>query len=202
MLITAIEAAKNNRYRIFGEDQFLFALYGKELKRYHIEEGTEIPETTILTIIHEVIYKRAKERALFLLERRPLTTFMLKTKLKENDYPLEVINQVVSFLETYHYLDDGNYIQMYIRTYGRKKSKRQLIYDLQQKGISRPLLDAYFEVNDYSEQSGFEYQFRRYIRRRDVGDPRERQRIFRYFYSKGFSVSMIESALRNELEDC
>ena len=202
MLITAIEAGRNNRYRIFGEDKFLFALYGKELKRYCIEEGTDISDAMILSIIHEVIYKRAKERALFLLEKRPLTTVMLRTKLKETDYPLEVIEQVVSFLEDYHYLDDENYIRMYVNTYGGRKSKRQLIYGLQQKGISRPLLDAYFEQNDYSEQSGFEYQFQKYIRRREVGDPRERQRIFRYFYSKGFSPAMIESALRNELENC
>lgn len=202
MLITAIETGRNNRYRIFGEDKFLFALYGKELKRYRIEEGTDIADAMVLSIIHEVIYKRAKERALFLLERRPLTTAMLKTKLKESDYPLEVIEQVVSFLEDYHYLDDEDYIRMYINTYSGRKSKRQLLYDLQQKGIARPRLDAYFEENDYSEQSGFEYQFQRYIRKRDVRDRGERQRIFHYFYSKGFSVSMIESALKNELEDC
>lgn len=203
MLITKIESGKNKRYRVFGDDTFLFALYKNELKRYQIEENAMIEDSVISSILGEIIYKRAKERALYLLEKRPLTVSALRDKLRYNDYPEAVVEKVLVFLEQYHYLDDMDYVRMYTRTYSNKKSKKQIVYDLLRKGISKSLIDIYFEENEYSEQEGFEKQFERYVKGKDLGNLSVRQKVFRYFYGKGFSVSMIETALRNrtELED-
>lgn len=203
MLITKIESGKNKRYRVFGDDTFLFALYKNELKRYQIEENAMIEDSVISSILGEIIYKRAKERALYLLEKRPLTVSALRDKLRYNDYPEAVVEKVLVFLEQYHYLDDMDYVRMYTRTYSNKKSKKQIVYDLLRKGISKSLINIYFEENEYSEQEGFEKQFERYVKGKDLGNLSVRQKVFRYFYGKGFSVSMIETALRNrtELED-
>lgn len=196
MLITKIEPGKNKRFRVFGEDTFLFALYGKELKHYHIEENMMLDDAIISSILDEIIYKRAKERALYLLERRPLTLFLLRDKLRKNDYPEEVINKVIQFLENYHYLDDEDYVRMYVAAYGNRKSKQQMVYDLVRKGISKTSIDSFFEQTDYSEQTCFEEQFQRYIRGKDLEDRMVRQKVFRYFYGKGFAVSLIESMLK------
>lgn len=196
MLITKIEPGKNKRYRVFGDDTFLFALYGKDLKRYHIEENEVIDDLIISSIMDEIIYKRAKERALYLLERRPFTISMMKVKLRENDYPDGIVDRVIQFLQKYHYLDDEDYIRMYVADYGCKKSKRQLVYDLTQKGISKAAIELFLEEVNYSEQAGFEKQFQRYIQGKDLEDRAVRQKIFRYFYGKGFSFSMIEEVMK------
>lgn len=196
MYIARIEESKGNRYRVFGDDGFLFSLYGRELKRYHIEAHTELEDTCIHFILQEVIYKRAKDRALFLLEGRPLSVAMLKEKLRKNEYPETVIEQVVVFLQTYHYLDDMEYIHMYVDAYSNKKSRKQMIYDLIRKGIPKDMIDTYFEEVEYSERSCFEKQFERYVRGRDLEDVAVKQKIFRYFYRKGFQASLIEEALR------
>lgn len=201
MLVTKIEHGRNKRYRVFGDDMFLFALYSKELKRYHIEENVTLDESVISSILDEIIYKRARERALYLLERRPLTTSMMRTKLHDNDYPVEIIDKVIQFLEKYHYLDDMEYIRMYVTAYGDRKSRRQMVYDLLCKGLPKNGIDSYFEENMYSEQTGFDRQFERYTRGKDLTDQTVKQRVFRYFYGKGFSVSMIESALKSSLND-
>ena len=159
MLITKIESGKNKRYRVFGDDTFLFALYKNELKRYQIEENIIIEDSVISSILDEIIYKRAKERALYLLERRPLTVSMLRDKLRYHDYPEQVVEKVIEFLEKYRYLDDMEYIRMYA---GK--------------------------------------QFERYTRGKDLGNLAVRQKVFRYFYGKGFAVSLIETALRNSIE--
>lgn len=203
MLITKIESGKNKRYRVFGDDTYLFALYRNELKHYQIAENAMIEDSVISSILDEIIYKRAKERALYLLEKRPLTVSGLRDKLRYHDYPEAVVEKVIAFLEQYHYLDDMDYIRMYTGSYSSKKSKKQIVYDLMRKGISKSLIDIYFEENEYSEQEGFEKQFERYVRGKDLGDLAIRQKVFRYFYGKGFTVSMIETALwsRMELED-
>lgn len=200
MLITKIESGKNKRYRVFGDDTYLFALYRNELKHYQIEENAMIEDSVISSILDEIIYKRAKERALYLLEKRPLTVSGLRDKLRYHDYPEAVVEKVIAFLEQYHYLDDMDYVRMYTGSYSSKKSKKKIVYDLMRKGISKSLIDIYFEENEYSEQEGFEKQFERYVRGKDLGDLAIRQKVFRYFYGKGFTVSMIETALRSRME--
>lgn len=195
MYITKIEQGKGKRYKIFGDDIFLFSLYGKEIKRYHISEHTELADEIIQELLSEVVFKRAKERALYLLENRPLTVQMLKNKLKENEYPLNVIEQVVVFLEKYHYLDDEDYLRMYVAAYSTKKSKKQMSYDLMHKGIARELIDEFFENTEYSERESCKRQMERYVRGKNLEDREVRQKVFRYLYGKGFSSILIQDLL-------
>lgn len=196
MHITGIKAGKNKRYLVYGDEQFLFSLYGRELKKYHIREEDEIEDTLIQFVLQEVVFKRAKERALFLLERRPFSTCMLREKLNQSDYPETVVEQVILFLQQYHYLDDAEYVSMYVDTYSGKKSRKQIVYDLVRKGISKDIIDLYFEESEYSERECFEKQFEKYTKGRDLKDRMVKQKIFRYFYGKGFQISLIEEALK------
>lgn len=195
MYITKIEQGKGKRYKVFGDDMFLFALYGKELKRYHISEYTDIDDEIVKDILKQVVLKRAKERALYLLERRPLTVQMLKDKLKENEYPKDIIEQVVMFLEKYHYLNDEDYLRMYVEAYSSKKSKKQISYDLMHKGIAREIIDDFFENTEYSERESCKRQMERYVRGKNLEDREVRQKVFRYLYGKGFSSILIQDLL-------
>lgn len=195
MYITRIEQGKGKRYKVFCEDEFFLTLYDKELKRYHISEDTDIQEETILFLLKDIIYKRAKERALYLLERRPLTVHMLKDKLKDNEYPEAVIEQVVIFLEKYHYLDDKEYLRMYVETYALKKSRKQMAFDLFRKGLNKDLINEYFEESEFSEREACKKQMERYARGKDLNDKVVRQKVFRYLYGKGFSSTLIQDLL-------
>lgn len=199
MIVTKIEEWKGKKYRIYVDDEFAFSLYNKELRQFHIREGFEISIDLITHVLDTIIYKRAKERALFLLERKPLSIHMMRTKLKDNGYSVYTIEQVVSFLERYHYLDDEEYTRLYVSTYSLKKSRKQLEKELLCRGISHDVIDKYFEENTYSEQCCFEKQFRKYTRSKNLEDYSDRQKVFRYFYNKGFSVSIIEKYIRNDI---
>ncbi len=199
MIVTKIERWKGKKHHIYIDEAFTFSLYDKELCQFHIQEGIEISKDVIMHILDTIIFKRAKERALFLLERKPLSIHMMRMKLKDNGYSGYTIEQVISFLERYHYLDDEEYVRIYISTYSLKKSRKQIENELFYKGISRDLIDIYFDENTYSEQCCFEKQFRKYIRSKNMEDYSDRQKVFRYFYGKGFSVSLIEKYIKNEM---
>lgn len=201
MLITRVEQGKGKRYKVYSDHEFLFALYGKELKQYHIRENTEVSEDVITEILEQIIYKRAKERALYLLESRPYTCFMMRDKLKNSDYPVEIVDRVILFLQKYHYLDDESYIRMYVDTYSRNKSKKQIQFDLQKKGIERQLIMDYMSRQSYSEEECFTKQFHRYIRGKDLNDFNIRRKVFRYFYGKGFSYDLIEEYMNMVAEE-
>ena len=200
MLITRVEEGKGKKYRVFADEQFLFSLFGKELKQFHLRVDEEISDDVVKHILDMVVYKRAKERALFLLERKPLSIHMLREKLVRNEYPVDVIDKVIYFLEQYHYVDDLEYTRMYVETYSKRKSRKQIQCDLYRKGISRVVLEEYFLENDYSEDLCFEKQFQRYTRGKNLQDFLTRQKVFRYFYGKGFSSTLIETHISENME--
>lgn len=201
MLITRIEQGKGKRYKVYSDSDFLFSLYGRELKEYHIAENVEVSESIIAEILEDIIYKRARERALYLLESRPYTCSMMRDKLVSGDYPAEIADQVISFLQKYHYLDDMAYIRMYVEAYSKSKSKKQIQFDLQKKKIAKNLIDEYMSLQNYSEEECFRKQFERYTRGKDIRDRSVRQKVFRYFYGKGFSYHLIEEYMRMGLDD-
>lgn len=198
MFITRIEQGMGKRYRVYSDSVFLFSLYRSELNRYHIAIDTNVPEGIIAEILEDVIYKRAKERALYLLERRSYTCSMMRDKLISSDYPIEIANQVISFLQDYHYLDDMAYVRMYVETYSKSRSKKQIRYDLQRKKLSQNLIDECMSQMDDFDEECLKKQFVRYTRGKDLKDWKVRQKIFRYFYGKGFSHDLIEECIKTK----
>ena len=68
MIVTKTEACTKTKYKIYLDGTFAFVLYKGEMKRFGITEGADLPEETVETIRTDVILKRAKLRAMHLLE--------------------------------------------------------------------------------------------------------------------------------------
>ena len=85
--------------------------------------------------------RSARECALSLLEHRDRTELEMRRKLREREYGQEEIEDTITFLKDYHYLDDEAYARRYVRTASLGKSIRQIRQNLQSKGIGRDILD-------------------------------------------------------------
>ena len=68
MIVTKTEACTKTKYKVYLDGAFAFVLYKGEMARFGIAEGEDIPEETVEKIRTEVILKRAKLRAMHLLE--------------------------------------------------------------------------------------------------------------------------------------
>lgn len=196
MRIARIEKERGNRFRVYGEEGFLFSLYARELKCYGIEEGRELENEIYEMLLSQLLYKRARERALYLLDRRPYTDRQLREKLAGR-YPEQVIDRVMDFLQGYGYVDDAEYACRYLETYAGRKSRAQLIRELSLKGISRDVVCGHLDRMEYDDTEGLGRQLKRYLRGKDPADRAVRERTFRYLYGKGYSVSDIHQAFRN-----
>ena len=64
--------------------------------------------------MQEVLPKRAKLRAMNLLQGREYTTSQLRTKLQQGYYPPEIIEQAIEYVAGFHYIDDLRYAVDYI----------------------------------------------------------------------------------------
>lgn len=191
MRVEAVVWLDKRKSRVLTDEGLTFALYRGELKKYDIQEGGELSLETYHRILKEVLFKRARERCLYLLKARDRTEQEIRRKLKEGWYPQEAIENAVEFLKEYRFVDDEKYCRGYIRVYGGKKSRKQLEFELRNKGISRETIAGFLEENPVDEES----QILKYLRKkgyeRDTTPPNEKAKIASALARKGFSFDEI-----------
>ena len=114
MLVTQVTELSKSRSKVYIDQEFAFVLYKGELRLYHIKEGQQLSEEDYRTIMQEVLPKRAKLRAMNLLQGREYTTAQLRTKLQQGFYPAEIIEQAIAYVAGFHYIDDMPWIILLI----------------------------------------------------------------------------------------
>lgn len=145
MHVDRIEPLDRRRSKIFLDGEFAFALYNREIRRYRIEEGREMERPLYEEILREIVCRRARERALYLLRDMDRTEHELRARLKRGWYPEPAIEETMAFLKEYHYVDDLAYARSYVEARGGKKSRAQLMQSLWRKGIDRALAEELYE---------------------------------------------------------
>ena len=118
------EVARREKGRVFFrfDNGTEFTLYRSEIRGLPQAESTllmtedvYLPVSLYEKILTEIVGKRAKKRALFLLERMDRTESQLCEKLRQNGYPEECVAAAVEYVKQYHYIDDLRYAKQYIR---------------------------------------------------------------------------------------
>ena len=141
--------------------------------------------------------KRARHRALYILERSDRTEQELRAKL-ERSYKPEAVEDAVAYVKKYHYLDDMRYAVNYLNSRGRVKSRRQVEQELlYKKGISKEILEeARLEAEPQDERE----QIRRWMEKKQIQPETASQEELRKFYlflmRRGFRSQDILSEIR------
>lgn len=203
MLVTKIQAVTKQKYRIELDGQPAFVIYKGELSRYGIKEGQEIPGPVYQELVGQVLTKRAKLRAMHLLESMDRTRAELERKLQAGEYPREAVEAALAYVESFGYLDDRRYARHYVECKKEGRGKARLKMELAQKGVDRSIIE---EVLEEAELDDCRDTIRELVRKRRRGsgpmDDRERQRIYGYLMRKGFSSSDILSVLKEKEDFC
>lgn len=189
MTITKLE---KGRYRLEFENGQRCVVYGYEIRGMSLSEGTELSEEQYRHIIADIVGKRAKKRALHLLERMDRTEKQLRDKLAESDYPEECIEGAIQYVKDFHYLDDARYAENFTRYSKERLSREQIKQKLMGKGITRELIDSAIE----DEYDADEKEHIRLLleKKRFCGtsaDDSEFRRVYQYLLRRGFRSSDI-----------
>ena len=200
MTITEITAITNARYRVTLDEEITFALYKGELRRFHMRQGGEIAEDIYQSILHEILPKRARMRCLNLLKTKDYTKKQLEDKLKQGEYPKEIIADAIAYVESYGYINDENYARNFIEYNMQKKSRTRMENDLLKKGIRKELIHKAF---DELEEDGMKIDETAMIQkllmkknyRAQTATPEERRKMYGFLYRKGFHSDIISRAL-------
>lgn len=200
MQVTRIEELDKTRSKVYLDGEFAFVLYKGELRQHQIREESELPQDIYELIMEEVLPKRARMRAMHLLQKKEYTVAQLRDKLNQGWYPPHIVETALQYVESFHYTDDLRYAVQYIAIHEGDRSRRRIEQDLAGKGIARETIcDAW---RTWEEQGGAqdEVQMMRKLLEKRHFDPEkadfaERRKQAAFLMRKGFRVEDIQRIL-------
>ncbi len=122
--IVRFEKLEKGKRRIRFENGESCIVYYSEIRGLHIEEEAYISHEVYEKIFKEIVGKRAKKRALHLLEQMDRTEQQLREKLMASEYPSRCIDEEIEYVKRFHYLDDERYAE----TFTRYKKEKMTAY--------------------------------------------------------------------------
>ena len=199
-VITSIEELDKSRVKVYIDEQFAFVLYKGELRSMGLKQNSAITEHQLFQITSEILPKRAKKRAMNLLQKRQYTEKQLRDKLKQGLYQEEVIDDAVEYVKSFHYIDDLRFASDYILYYSEYRSRGRIENDLIKKGIDRDvILKAYALTEEKDNLTDEQDLIRKELEKKhfhiDEADFAQKQKIIGYLYRKGFRLENIRNVM-------
>ena len=198
MQITDIKSVSKTKFKVYLDGQFAFTLYKGELFRYRIQEDGELSEEVYQEIREKVVLKRAKLRAMHLLNDMDRTESQLRTKLLNGDYPADIADEANAYVKSFGYINDESYIRRFIESRKNSKSKKEIYALLMKKGVDmervREILSEYYSAEDSLNAIRDLLRKKRY-------DPKsatdqEMRKIYGYLARKGFGYEDIRQVIQ------
>ncbi len=206
MMIDQIQKVTDKKGKVILEDGSSFVLYMGEIRRYHLHEGSEVPEAVLEEILGKVLVKRARLRCMNLLKTSDRTVRQLQDRLKRDGYPQQIIDNALQYVAFFHYTDDERYAENYIRFRIGKKSRKIITLELEKKGVSSGLIEEAFSViseeqAENGQKEGADIAAIRKLVEKKHYDPQnasweDRRKLIGYLMRKGFSITDIREVIR------
>jgi regulatory protein len=146
----------------------------------------------------------AFDTATYYLSFKDRTVKELTDKLKDKGYEAEEIDDAVSKLLHYGYLDDERYARAYIKDNLKRKGINLIKRELFAKGVDRDAVSSVWEplcTDTDSELMTVRGIYSRRFLNLDMSDDRQKRRVYSYFQRRGFSFELVNRAIRDMGEE-
>ncbi len=193
-IVTCIKPLNKKKLMVYIDEEKAFSLYKSEINKYNIHENEDIDDESIAVIYKDVLYPRAKERALNLLEKSVKTEGEIAAKLREGGYPEEIIAKVTDFLKEYRYIDDVWYAKTYYSEKRKSKSRYVICAELRKKGIPDDIIKEACEEIPIDETENIIKAMKRKNISVDNADYKQKSKVIASFMRQGYRYDNIISA--------
>ena len=195
MKITDITPQKHNKNRVsvFVDGEYSFSLDDTDMVRLKVKIGNEITEDEIEIFNKECNLSKAKNRIMQLINRKAATKKMIADDLYKHGFDKEIIDIALDEFERLGYIDDELFAIEYAKAaYSFKRhGKVRIISDLVYKGVPRDIAQNVIDDLDTDERESITEIMTERFSNADFSDYKEKQRVVRYFASRGFKLSDI-----------
>ena len=141
---------------------------------------------------------QAKKKALRLLESMDRTEEQLRLKLKQKDYPDEVIDEAIAYVKSFGYVNDVRYAECYVLSRQKTKSRREIYVSLCQKGVARETVEQALEkgYESYDERDTIRMLAEKKHYSETGGSEAEKKKIYQYLLRRGFRNEDIRQVIQ------
>lgn len=201
MKVTSIkpQIKRANRYSIFIDGKYSFALSEAELIDLKLRVGQDLEAKDMKKLGSEVLYSNAKNSCFKLLSYRARSTGEIRDYLKRKKYEDEIVDRVIEFLTDRDFLNDEKFALQWAesRTAIKQSSVRQIKSELRQKKVSNEIINKVIDEQPIDEVAVLKQLI---AKKRTQLKYRDDLKLMQYLGRKGFNYDKILIALGRRAE--
>lgn len=201
MKITSLTSQKNDkdRYNVFIDGIYSFSAEAMDILKYSIKVDKEYQRDELNSLILECEASKALNYALNLVSKRDYTSKEIEKKLLLRGYNENTIEKTLIKLVDLGVINDVNYAERFIKD-GinlKKQGKNKIFYDLQQKGISKEVLEnfCFDDVQEYN--NALKIGEKKYLSIKDK--PNAKDKLFRFLIGRGYEYDVVKKIMNQLL---
>ena len=194
--VTALSVQKRNRERVnvYIDDEFAFGL--AYMAAVHLRVGQDLSPNEINELQSQDTVEKAKDSAYTLISLRPRSTAEIQQSLNKKGYDPDVTEQVINRLVELDILNDETFAQYWVeqRDNFKPRSHMALRQELQQKGISRDIIDASLTASDetIAARTAAEKKARQLTR---YEEDEFKKKLGQFLQRRGFNYGLIKEII-------
>lgn len=197
MKITAIKAQVKNsdRVSVYVDEKYALSLTYNQLLDQKIHAGLEVDQARLDTLKHTSDLGKAYERAMMYALLRPRSIREIQDYCRRKKWAPEDCRIIIDKLIAKRYVDDRAFAKSWVenRAFNKATSRRKLMLELKQKGVSDDIIQETMAEGPYNETaalSGLVAKKRKLARYKS-----DDQKLVQYLARQGFGFDDIKRAL-------
>lgn len=199
MIVTEMIPIRKGKVKVSFDEKEPLILYKGEIQKFDLKEQTAVSEELYQELFYDIVGKRAIKRAMHLLEKTDRTEQQLRKKLLEGGYPEELAEQAVTYVKSYHYIDDERYARTFVRLNQDRRSAGRMKMDLLAKGIPADIIETALAQENETQPEAL---IQKWMEKKNF-DPgtatrQETAKMYQFLLRKGFGSNEIMHVLHAE----
>lgn len=194
-----VQKKNQNRYNIFLDNVYAFAVEEDVLIKYNLMKGKDLSEQDITRIQHEDDIRKAYHSAIHFLSYRMRSAQEIRAHLLKKEWSDSIIDVVLLELKDRKYIDDLEFAKAYVWTYVNSGKKGPLVIkrELINKGIAEDKINRALAEYDKRRQISDAVRLgNKYVNQyKKHSELMLRQKLERTLSTKGFPSDVIQNAM-------
>lgn len=190
---------KSGRVNVYLDGEFAFGIDLDNLVRFGIKVEKEFTTEEINKIIHEAEFQKTFIKLLNYSTLRPRSEKELFDWLKRKKVPEKIYKRLFDRLKRLELLNDEKFAQWWVeqRLEFKKKSIKELKYELLQKGIDKNIIENVISSVDIDELKLAIYQYNKSKYKWNKFDSRVKiEKVSAFLVRKGFNWDIIQNVIK------
>lgn len=208
IIVTHIEIQnpRKKTYALYRNDTFITEITEDTLIHFSISGNSVFSKKEFNKVIEHDKVNHCLIQAYNYLQRRPHLKKELQRKLVKKQFPQNVIDKTVLHLQKNNYINDDEYIKMFIHDSVRQAKSGPLLIKkkLAEKGAYLDTVDKFIhELFPFEQQSTIAFRLlqSKNAKINDESYLKRKQKLQKFGYSRGFGWNVLESIINTLVQE-